>query len=73
MMAAGRAFEGPPGPPGHGSPLNYYVPGLVCLCLGGMTLLTTWTGRRLEAGALPRLETANSPHGQVGDPPDFSD
>ena len=29
--AKGRAVAGPPLPPGHGSPLHYYVPGLVCL------------------------------------------
>src|SRR5919109_367344 len=31
MRSGGPSCEGPPEPPGHGSPLNYYVPGLLCL------------------------------------------
>src|SRR5215216_3047346 len=42
---------------GHGSPLNYYVPGLLSVCLGGVTLLAAWTGRR-PAGR--RVATAGS-------------
>jgi hypothetical protein len=41
-----------PGPPGHGSPLNYYVPG-VCVTGVGVTLPTTGTGCEHEARTLP--------------------
>ena len=39
-------------PPGHRSPLNYYVPG-VCVTGVDVTLPTTWTGREPKARALP--------------------
>jgi hypothetical protein len=44
-----------PEAPGHRSPLNYYVPGLCVVCLGGMTLPTTGTGRRPEGRRGARL------------------
>ena len=44
---AGRVKR-PPGSPGQGPPLNYYVPGLSVLP-GGLTLPATGTGRQADA------------------------
>ena len=57
--------EGParagPSKPGHRSPLNYYIPGLKVFCLGGLTLLTTWTGRRPEGRRVATAGSARAP------------
>jgi hypothetical protein len=53
---------------GHGSPLNYYVPGL-CVCLGGLTLPTTGTGRRPRGPARCHGWNLEGFLGRVGDPP----
>src|SRR3954470_14485970 len=47
-------------PPGHGSPLTSYVPGLECVVPGRSTLPATGTGRP-RRGAGPRLDARRRP------------
>jgi hypothetical protein len=56
LNAAGRAEARPLEPPGHRSPLNYYVPG-VCVTGVDVTLPTTWTGRGPEGPRVAGLST----------------
>ena len=61
--SSSRKREGPAGPShsGHRSPLNYYVPGLESVCLGGVTLLTAWTGRRPGGRRVATAGSARAP------------
>ena len=64
---SGRRARGSPGSARHRSPLTTYVPGL-CVLPGRRDTPDTWTGRRPEGGALPRLDPWDP--GRVGNPPD---